>query len=94
MPAELPTAGGSQGVGVVTAIGSNVSGVSVGDNVVPTKSGLGNWFSLANTGPSDNVSQERGEQSSLLMNPAFKLFQLESMRSWHHLSLPHALHSV
>ncbi len=39
--ASLPAVGGSEGVGVVQEVGGDVSGVRVGDWVVPAKPGMG-----------------------------------------------------
>jgi hypothetical protein len=39
--AKLPATAGSDGVGVVTEVGSSVKGLSAGDTVVPVVTGLG-----------------------------------------------------
>ena len=42
-PSAFPAVPGGEGVGVVTAVGSKVSGLSVNDWVVPTTSSLGKF---------------------------------------------------
>lgn len=43
MPSLHPIVGGSQGVGVVTNVGSEVKDLKAGDKVIPSVSGLGTW---------------------------------------------------
>ncbi|CAJ0586806.1 unnamed protein product, partial [Mesorhabditis spiculigera] len=43
----MPAVAGSEGFGIVEAIGSAVKTVKVGDHVIPAKSGLGTWRSDA-----------------------------------------------
>merc|ERR1711976_1102289 len=44
---ELPAVGGNEGVGVVTKVGSEVTGIKAGDHVVPSGPGKGTWTTHA-----------------------------------------------
>ena len=43
LPSSFPSVGGNEGVGVVAAVGSGVTSLSVGDRVIPAVSGWGTW---------------------------------------------------
>eukprot|EP00163_Fabomonas_tropica_P026264 TRINITY_DN4752_c0_g1_i1.p1 TRINITY_DN4752_c0_g1~~TRINITY_DN4752_c0_g1_i1.p1 ORF type:complete len:378 (-),score=126.58 TRINITY_DN4752_c0_g1_i1:227-1360(-) len=51
---QLPAVAGNEGVGQVEKVGAGVSGVKVGDWVVPRRAGFGTWRSYA-VAPADDV---------------------------------------
>lgn len=64
-----PGVGGSEGVGVVEQVGSNVTGLSVSDLVVPIKSGLGTWATHT-VAPASALARIPGSASSFPVEAA------------------------
>jgi len=79
----LPGIGGNEGLGEVLSVGSDVSGLSPGDLVIPNKQGFGTWRSHATCDASDllklpsvkGVKQEY--LATLVVNPATAYRMLE-----------------
>ena len=59
----MPAVAGNEGVGIITAVGSSVKGLSVNDRVIPWKAGFGKLFILR----ASRISLMKGS-SSLILN--------------------------
>lgn len=78
---SLPAVAGNEGVGVITAVGSAVKNIGLGDRVIPVRPGMGTWSSEAVWSASDvlKVPNHLPNQSaaSLFVNPcsAYRLLR-------------------
>lgn len=62
---ELPAVGGNEGVGEISAVGSGVSGLKVGDWAVPVPAaGFGTW---RNTAKADEASEMRSSKTGFTL---------------------------
>ena len=70
----LPAVGGNEGVAVVTAIGSNVKNLVIGDWVIPFRAGFGTWRTEAVAAESELIKVgndiEPAYAATLAINPS------------------------
>lgn len=73
----LPTVAGNEGVGVIEAVGPNVTSLKVGDRVIPSKPGFGTWrnYAVAAESELDSISKDIPEEyaATLAVNPCTAL---------------------